>query len=241
MCHRHILVSKSGNANVDSFSVRARTLGSLVSGISATFANIFWGWFYDLKYFRRPTLAKVCWFFFVVGMLGCFGWQVSNEKLYGDSNPRVTLDWENPGFGRGFASMVILRYAAPYVSPVYGGADRIRFLNESHYMFVYWIVGAFFDDIETLTLAVGLVRTFESVGSSIAFGIGASAVSPMVNLIIAFAMFGITIPTTSWVVFMVPERPVNLRKEEVETSSAEESESAEADRVAVKAFESSDP
>ncbi|KAL2193370.1 major facilitator superfamily domain-containing protein [Corynascus similis CBS 632.67] len=206
------------------FSVRARTLGSLVSGISATFANIFWGWFYDLKYFRRPTLAKVCWFFFVGSMLGCFGWQVSNEKLYGDSNPRVTLDWENPGFGRGFASMVIL-----------------RFLNESHYMFVYWIVGAFFDDIETLTLAVGLVRTFESVGSSIAFGIGASAVSPMVNLIIAFAMFGITIPTTSWVVFMVPERPVNLRKEEVETSSAEESESAEANRIAVKAFESSDP
>ncbi|KAL2190299.1 MFS general substrate transporter [Thermothelomyces heterothallicus CBS 203.75] len=204
------------------FSVRARTLGSLVSGVAATFANIFWGWFYDLKRFSRPTLAKICWFFFVLSMLGTFGWQVSNEKLYGDSNPRVTLDWENPGFGRGFASMVIL-----------------RFLNESHYMFVYWIVGAFFDDIETLTLAVGLVRTFESVGSSIAFGIGASSASPMVNLIIAFAMFGFTIPATSLVVFMVPERPVDLRKKEIEASSVGESENVAPDETAAKAVEAS--
>jgi hypothetical protein len=190
----------------------------LVSGVAATLANIFWGWFYDLKYFSRPTLAKACWLFFVVAMLGAFGWQVANEKLYGDSNPRVTLDWENPGFGRGFASMVIL-----------------RFLNESHYMYVYWIVGAFFDDLETLTLAVSLVRTFESVGSSVSFGIGAAAVSPMVNLVIAFAMFGITIPATSWVVFMVPERPVDLRKNDDGSSSGEESESVEEDKVATKA------
>ncbi|KAL2153724.1 hypothetical protein VTH82DRAFT_4879 [Thermothelomyces myriococcoides] len=154
-------------------------------------------------------------------MLGTFGWQVSNEKLYGDSNPKVTLDWENPGFGRGFASMVIL-----------------RFLNESHYMFVYWIVGAFFDDIETLTLAVGLVRTFESVGSSIAFGIGASSASPMVNLIIAFVMFGFTIPATSLVVFMVPERPVDLRKEETEEPT--ESENVVPSQISTKAVESSE-
>ncbi|KAK4125176.1 MFS general substrate transporter [Parathielavia appendiculata] len=206
------------------FSVRARTLGSLVSGIAATFANIFWGWFYDLKYFSRPTLAKICWLFFVITMLASFGWQVSNEKLYGDSNPRVTLDWENPGFGRGFASMVFL-----------------RFLNESHYMFVYWIVGAFFDDIETLTLAVSLVRTFESVGSSVSFGIGAAAVSPMINLIISFVMFGLTIPATSAVVFMVPERPVDLRKDVDGSSSGEESEVADGSGVFAKAAESSGP
>ncbi|KAK0643286.1 major facilitator superfamily domain-containing protein [Cercophora newfieldiana] len=179
------------------FSVRARTLGSLTSGIAATFANIFWGWFYDLKRFRRPTLAKICWLTFFVLMLGTFGWQVSNEKTYGDSNPRVTLDWDNPGFGRGFASMVIL-----------------RFLNESHYMFVYWMMGAFFDDLETLTLAVGIVRSFESLGSCISFGVGASQVAPMVNLIISFVMFGLTIPATSLVVFLVPERPVVVRKGE---------------------------
>ncbi|KAK4223019.1 major facilitator superfamily domain-containing protein [Podospora fimiseda] len=200
------------------FSVRSRTLGALISGIVATFANIFWGWFYDLKVFSRPTLAKICWATFVVLMLGTFGWQVANEKLYGSTNPRITLDWDEPGFGRAFGSMVLL-----------------RFLNESHYMFVYWIVGAFFDDIETLTLAVSIVRTFESVGSCISFGIGAAAVKPMINLIISFVMFGLTIPATTGVVMLVPERPVDLRKIEGDVVSEGETASVETDEAAVEA------
>jgi hypothetical protein len=78
-------------------------------------------------------------------------------------------------------------------------------------MFVYWIVGAFFDDLETLTLAVGIVRCFESVGSCVSFGIGAAKVDPMINLIVAFVMFTITIPATTWAVFLVPERPEILK------------------------------
>ena len=75
-------------------------------------------------------------------------------------------------------------------------------------MFVYWIIGTFNNDIETLTLTVGIVRSFESVGSAVAFGIGAAkGVTPMTNLIVAFIMFVICIPTTSFVVFMVPEHP----------------------------------
>ncbi|KAB5536260.1 major facilitator superfamily domain-containing protein [Coniochaeta sp. 2T2.1] len=177
------------------FSVRARTLSSLVSGIVATLANIFWGWFYDLKIFSRPTLVKITWFSFSIIMLAIFGWQVANEMKYSRSPTKVTLDWANPGFGRGFASMIMM-----------------RFFNESHYMFVYYICGAFFDDLETLTLAVGIVRSFESVGSCLSFGIGAAQVKPIVNLGIAFAMFAITIPATSYVVFLVPERPVDLSK-----------------------------
>lgn len=91
------------------FSVRARALGALMSGIAATAANIFWGWFYDLKIFSRPTLAKFTWSIFAVIMLGLFAWQVANEKLYEDANPKVTLDWAQPGFGRGFAVNVLFR------------------------------------------------------------------------------------------------------------------------------------
>ena len=94
-------------------------------------------------------------------------------------------------------------------------------MNESHYMFVYWILGTFFDDIETLTLAVGLMRSFESVGSCLSFGIGAAKVKPMVNLIIAFVMFAITIPATLAATFLVPERPVDLRKLEDDSSSVD--------------------
>lgn len=94
-------------------------------------------------------------------------------------------------------------------------------MNESHYMFVYWILGTYFDDMETLTLAVGLMRSFESIGSCLSFGVGAAKVEPMVNLIIAFVMFGITIPSTFAATFLVPERPVDLRKPEEDASSLE--------------------
>ncbi|KAJ0382347.1 hypothetical protein COL922a_012757 [Colletotrichum nupharicola] len=186
------------------FSVRARTLGALTSGIAASAANMFWGWFYDLKCFSRPQLAKITWAIFSVIMLALFAWQTANEKLYEDTVPKVTLDWASPGFGRGFAVNVLF-----------------RFMNESHYMFVYWIMGTFFDDIETLTLGVGLVRSFESIGSCLAFGIGAVKVSPMVNLVVAFVMFVICVPTTSWAVLLVPERPVDHRKIDYDNSSVD--------------------
>lgn len=75
-------------------------------------------------------------------------------------------------------------------------------------MFSYWLVGAFFEDLDTLSLAVGLIRSIESLGYCIAYGIGASNVSPMVNLVVAFVMFGATIPATTRLVFLVPERPI---------------------------------
>lgn len=178
------------------FSVRARALGALTTGIAATAANIFWGWFLDLKIFSRPKIARITWFSFVVIMLSIFGWQISNQHKYQSTIPKVTLDWDTPDFGRAFASTVLF-----------------RFMNESHYMFVYWIIGTFNNDIETLTLTVGIVRSFESFGSAVSFGLGAaSAVSPMANLIVAFLMFVICIPTTSLVVFEVPEHPVDKER-----------------------------
>ncbi|KAH6900201.1 DUF895 domain membrane protein [Thelonectria olida] len=177
------------------FSVRARTLSSLTSGIVASIANIFWGWFYDRKQFSRPTVAKITWGVLSVSMLAILSWQVANEHLYANASPAVTLDWDKPGFGRGFASVVL-----------------IRFFNESHYMFVYWIIGAFFDDLETLTLSVGLIRSFESLGSCLSYGVGAAKVKGMVNLILAFVMFVVAIPATTIAVLLVPERPVNVAK-----------------------------
>lgn len=93
-------------------------------------------------------------------------------------------------------------------------------MNESHYMFVYWILGAFFDDIETLTLAVGLLRSFESVGSCLSFGIGAAKIKPMINLIVAFVMFSVTIPTTFAATCLVPERPVKEHEEILDNTSS---------------------
>jgi hypothetical protein len=49
------------------------------------------------------------WSVFSVLMLALFGWQIANEKMYAEAVPKVTLDWDLPGFGRGFAVNVLFR------------------------------------------------------------------------------------------------------------------------------------
>ncbi|KAH9428727.1 hypothetical protein MCOR02_011272 [Pyricularia oryzae] len=182
------------------FSVRSRALASLTSAIVQTFADLFWGWFLDQKRFSRPKAAKITWTVFSVVMFAIFGWQVANEQLYGSSPVLVSLDWASPGFGRGFAVNCLF-----------------MFMNESHYIFVYWIVGTFDADVETVTLSVGIVRSFESLGAALAFGIGAARISPMINLAVAFAAFAVCVPPTYMVTFMVPEHPRDNTADESET------------------------
>lgn len=92
------------------FSVRSRALGALTSGIAATAADLFWGWFLDIKRFSRPVVARIAWFSFVLVLLALFSWQVANEELYSTIKPKITLDWDNEGFGRAFAVNVLFRY-----------------------------------------------------------------------------------------------------------------------------------
>jgi hypothetical protein len=172
------------------FTVRSRALSALTSAIVQIIADLFWGSFLDLKIFSRPKAAKITWTFFSIFMLAIFAWQVANEHFYSNSAEEVNLDWALPGFGRGFAVNCLF-----------------MFMNESHYIFVYWIVGTFDADVETITLSVGIVRAFESVGSALAFGIGAARVQPMVNLTIAFVAFAVCIVPTYMVTFMVPDHP----------------------------------
>lgn len=91
------------------FSVRARTLGSLTSGIAATIADLFWGWFLDWRVFSRPKAARITWIVFSVIMLSLFAWQVSNQYKYQNSPTKVTIDWLSPEFGRAFAVNVLFR------------------------------------------------------------------------------------------------------------------------------------
>lgn len=185
------------------FTVRSRALSALTSAIVQIIADLFWGNFLDLKAFSRPKAAKIAWTAFTVIMLAIFSWQVANEYHYSRAAEPVSLDWALPGFGRGFAVNCLF-----------------MFMNESHYVFVYWLVGTFDADVETVTLSVGIVRCFEAFGSALAFGIGAARVNPMVNLVIAFVAFVVCIVPTYMVTFMVPEYPRDKTKDIVEEPRA---------------------
>ena len=58
-----------------------------------------------------------------------------------------------------------------------------------------------------ITLLVVVVRSFESVGSVLAFGIACDRVQPIVTSTIAFLAFAICIVPTHVVTSMVPDPP----------------------------------
>ena len=95
-------------------------------------------------------------------------------------------------------------------------------MNESHSVFVYWLMGTFDKDVETLTLTMGVIRSFESVGSALSNGIGAIRIKPMTNLIVAFVLFAVSVPTTAMLTFLVPDQPVdNTKLDDASTDSLE--------------------
>lgn len=78
-----------------------------------------------------------------------------------------------------------------------------RFFYEMLQTYLYWLMGEIKGcqrngDIARTT---GILRSWESVGSAIAYGIGATDVSNLNQMIIGFALWGFTVPCTLMVIF----------------------------------------
>lgn len=83
------------------FSVRARALGSFLSGIVAMIAGNILGAFLDRKMLSLKTRARGAFFFIMAVQGGLWIWATIIVTDFRKSKP--TYDWVDPGFGKGFA------------------------------------------------------------------------------------------------------------------------------------------
>lgn len=87
------------------FSVRARALGSFLSGIVAIVAGNLLGAFLDQQKLMLKTRARGS-FFAVLGLQGA--WWIWATVLVTDFHrTKPTYDWVDPGFGRAFALFLL--------------------------------------------------------------------------------------------------------------------------------------
>lgn len=87
------------------FSVRARALGSFLSGIVAVVAGNLLGAFLDQQKLTLKTRARGS-FFTVLGLQGA--WWIWATVLVTDFNrTKPTYDWVDPGFGRAFVLFLL--------------------------------------------------------------------------------------------------------------------------------------
>ncbi|THU79898.1 DUF895 domain membrane protein [Dendrothele bispora CBS 962.96] len=134
------------------FSVRARALGSFLSGVVAIISGNILGAYLDHAKLKLKTRAR--WAFFVIlGLQGCW-WIWMTVLVTEFRQTRPTYDWVDDGFGRGFALFLFL---------------VIGF--QLQYMFLFFVCGNLADDQEEVIRISGLLRGTESAAQAVSYGL----------------------------------------------------------------------
>lgn len=179
----------NGNFLAAYFTVRARALMAFVVAIMGMLLNMTVGGVLDLQRYRRSLKAK--WGWLLIGSLftAMWIWNILLQIDY-DNHP-VTLDWNSAGFHTGAASYVFFRI----VYEIFG-------------VFSYWILGTFDSSVDSLALTTGILRGCESLGSTFSYTVGSNRnATLLVNLLVAAVVFWVSVPTTTWAAWIVPDVP----------------------------------
>lgn len=198
------------------FSVRSRALASFLTAVVGAAANISTGLFLDLKFLSRGTRSKIVYIFVLVFVTASWIWNaVVETKL-----SRVT---EPPAFDLG---------DGPFFNSAFTVYIFFKFFYEVLQTYIYWLMaeikGAQGDgDIARTT---GILRSWESIGSTIAYAVGATHWPNLNQMALGFALWGVTIPFTLLAVFGNWNVAQTIGVEEEEQT---DSSSLEAQRVIV--------
>ena len=162
--------------------------------------NILFGWFLDYDRLSRATRARAGWIILVITYTATYIYNLVLEAEYEKTSP--VFDIETPGFARAVAVYCI--FFVPYNAFAVWG---------------YWILGCFDHKIENLTFSAAVLRSSESLASTISYALGASkSVSLLKNILVASILFWAAIPTTTWSAWQVEEYKEDEVSEDVSGS-----------------------
>ncbi|KAJ5112550.1 hypothetical protein N7532_000595 [Penicillium argentinense] len=156
-------------------SVRARALGSFLSGIIALIIGNLLGAFLDTKSISLKTRSRVA-FFFVVGWQGmCWVWATVNTTEFNKTSP--VYDWLDPGFGKAFA--LFLFWVAGF---------------QLNYMYLFFLAGNLADTQEEVIRIAGLLRGTESAAQTVSYGLSSVSIMAAVgNPYLNFGLWAVAI------------------------------------------------
>lgn len=82
-----------------------------------------------------------------------------------------------------------------------------RIAYETVGVWLYWTLGTFDVEADTIALSMGVLRSGESLGSALAYAVGSvRSASLMTNLIISVVVFYVGAPATTWAALLVKDR-----------------------------------
>ena len=152
------------------FNLRTRSLNSLLYWLAQMIGAVLLGLILDLKYYSRPTRAKIGWVvLFVLGLTiwgGGLKFQLEFTRKEVESVPPKIAPMD---FKEG-------RYIGPmFLYLFYGGYDSI------FQTYVLWTLGALSNNPKKVALYAGFYKGIQSAGAAIAWRLDAIGV-PYMNL-----------------------------------------------------------
>ncbi|TKW58835.1 UNC93-like protein [Colletotrichum tanaceti] len=176
-----------GNYLTTYFTVRSRALASFLTAIVGASANVITGAILDVKRFGRPAKSKAVYLIVLTFVTAAWTWNAVVET-------RLSSMAEPPSLDLGDGALFDSAFAV-YMF--------FKFFYEMLQTYVYWLMaeikGAQGDgDIARTT---GILRSWESIGSTIAYAVGATRWPNKYQMILGFSLWAATIPFTLLAVF----------------------------------------
>lgn len=138
------------------FSVRSRALASLVSALAQVSTTLAFGTFLDWTSISSNRRAKYGYVFMMSLIGGCWAWGTVVQIGYSQHKP--SLDWDDAGFGRGWALYIFW---------------SINFSLAYNYGF--WLIGLMARDPKEVVRYMSVARAVEAAGQCIASGVSSTS------------------------------------------------------------------
>lgn len=138
------------------FSVRSRALASLVSALAQVVTTLVFGAFLDWTNLSSNRRARYGYLFMMSLIGGCWAWGTVVQIGYSQQKP--SLDWDDAGFGRGWALYIFW---------------SINFSLAYNYGF--WLIGLMARDPKEVIRYMSVARAVEAAGQCIASGISSTS------------------------------------------------------------------
>ncbi|KAK7398212.1 hypothetical protein QQX98_012415 [Neonectria punicea] len=197
-------VTYQGNYLAAYFTVRARTLAAFVIAVIGAFTNVLAGWWLDTKHVRRSTQARGMWYFLLVLFTIVWIWNIVIQERWARDSPGE-IDWNSRNYGQGLTIFILYRIAYETIG-----------------IWLYWVMGTFDVEADTIALSMGVLRSGESLGSVLAYAVGSvRSASLMTNLIVSVVVFYVGVPATSWAAHLIKDRVPNEDGLDTEGESSE--------------------
>lgn len=157
------------------FSVRARALGSFLSGIIAVICGNILGVYLDRTSIPLHTRARSTFWVIVVVMGAWWLWATVIVTEFHRTQP--TYDWVSPGFGRAFAVFIFLTAGF-----------------QLNYLFLYFVISNLATSEPEVIRYAALLRGSESAWQAISYGITSVSIFAQVGAVYwNFALWAVAI------------------------------------------------